>query len=287
MEDVIFAGSKKAQAMNFAEVTLTFDNSEKRVSLPHKIISVTRRLTRGKQSNEYFINGDQARLKDIREITMESGMSKGSLAIISQGTISDIAQASPEERRKIFEDAAGVSQYKQRKKEALSKLEKTNESLEKLQSIVKELEKQVKPLERQAEKAKIYLEKTKSLKGVEIGLIVGDVKFFREKLALLNSELDGVNETRQDFENQINLISDSLESKTSYKLNLENEILILENKFRSVTEKLYKLDVQDSKDNQRRQMIIDGDVKVSTEIQISALKEQIIEFKTKILKYKN
>ena len=122
MEDVIFAGSKTEKEMNRAEVTLTFDNRDRAVSIDQDFFTISRVLNRGKSENEYYINGELARLKDIKEISMESGISKSSLAIIGQGTISDIAEATPERRREIFEEASGTSMYRVRKIEAQRKL---------------------------------------------------------------------------------------------------------------------------------------------------------------------
>lgn len=107
MEDVIFAGSKTEKEMNRAEVILTFDNRDRVANIPHDFFTISRVLNRGKGSNEYYINGEVARQKDIKEIAMQSGISKSSLAIIGQGTISDIAEATPERRREIFEEASG------------------------------------------------------------------------------------------------------------------------------------------------------------------------------------
>ncbi|CAM9108370.1 AAA family ATPase [Mycoplasma marinum] len=287
MEDVIFAGSKTVKAMNQAEVTLTFDNSEGKVSIPHKKISITRRLKRGKGGNQYFINGELARLRDIKEIAMETGMSKSSLAIISQGTISDIAQATPEERRGIFEEAAGISKYKSRKKEAMKKLDNTTEALEKVQTVVYELERQLKPLRKQADKAKLYLEKTAELKDVEIGLIVEDVKFYNAELEVLNDKLVDVIETKEDLESRIRTSEDEVEQKTSYKLNLENEVLKLNTRFQEVSESIRDLELKDSINAQRRQMIIDGQVSSSATAKTDAMKEQLEEMSMKLLQYKS
>ncbi len=286
MEDIIFAGSKTVPAMNFAEVTLTFDNSEGRVSLPHKKISITRKLTRGKGGNQYFINGDIARLRDIKEIAMETGMSKSSLAIISQGTISDIAQATPEERRAIFEEAAGISKYKSRKKEAIKKLDNTTEALEKIQTVVYELERQLKPLKKQAEKAELYLQKTGELKDVEVGLIVEDVTYFREQLEELNEKLVDVIDTKEDLEMRISNSEKDVEQKTAYKLNLENEVLNLNTRFQEVSESIRDLELKDSITSQRRQMIIDGQVTSSEAAKTEAMKEQLEELSTKLAQYK-
>ncbi|WP_261368941.1 AAA family ATPase [Mycoplasma struthionis] len=174
MEDVIFAGSKTEKEMDRAEVTLTFDNHDRSCSLPYDVFTISRVLYRGKGSNEYYINGELARQKDIKEIALESGISKSSLAIISQGKISDIAEDDVNKRRKILDDAAGTSMHRTRKEEAQRKLDKTQEALDKINVLVEELEKQLAPLERKANKARIYLEKFEQLKEVEISLLVHD-----------------------------------------------------------------------------------------------------------------
>ncbi|UWV77892.1 AAA family ATPase [Mycoplasmopsis cynos] len=123
MEDVIFAGSKTVQPMNKEQVSLTFDNKDRISSIDADFITISRVLERGKGINDYFINGEKARHKDIKALAMETGIGKSSLAIISQGTVSDIAQSSDDDRRLIFEEATGVSKYKFRKIEATRKLE--------------------------------------------------------------------------------------------------------------------------------------------------------------------
>ncbi|MGZ9413455.1 AAA family ATPase [Mycoplasma sp. Z386] len=282
MEDVIFAGSKTVKELDKAEVILTFDNSDKAVSVPHDIFTISRVLHRGKGGNEYYINGELARFKDIKEIAMESGISKSSLAIISQGTISDIAEASPEHRRGIIEEAAGTSKYKARKVEALRKLETTEEALDKVRTIIAELEKRLIPLKKQAEKAKIFIEKSAELKSVEVGLLVEDLKFFTDKMGFLKQELTNIMEKRDDLESKLSLYSTTINENTNQKLKLETEADQLQNDLTKVENEIHQLELRQSKITQRRQDIINGDIKATPEEQIASLKEEIAEIHARI-----
>ncbi|MCK5806839.1 MAG: AAA family ATPase [Mycoplasmataceae bacterium] len=284
-DDIIFSGSKTVPAMNKAEVTLTFDNSEGRISIPHKKFTISRVVERGVSGNKYYINGQPARLKEIKEVAMESGIGKSSLAIISQGTISDIAEATPEQRRGIFEEAAGISKYKTRKKEALRKLERTSEALDKVKTVVYELEKQLAPLKRQSDKAKIYLSKKDELRDVELGLIAEDAKFFSSKLNELKTELDEVLSTKEDLNNRINVSDNELEEKTSHKLSLENQVHMLNEKFQDVSDKLRTVELSSSQASQRRQMVIDGQIKNSSADRLTVMKEELQELSNKVSKY--
>lgn len=286
MEDVIFAGSKKEKALEKAEVILTFDNSKGIPSIPQKKFTISRVLKRGKGSNEYFINGELARHKDIKEIAMESGISKSSLAIISQGTISNIAEASPEERRGVFEEAAGTSKYKARKIETLRKLEKTDEALEKVAAVVFELEKQIKPYKKQAEKARIFLEKTSELKKIEVSLLVNDLQFFGSQLKELQKDLQGVEETKKDLNSRIQTIDFSLEKSISFKKNVEKELQNLNLELEEINEKIKTIEINNSKMLQRREMLISGEIEATSEEKLAAMKTQIEDLNSKINAYK-
>ncbi|NQZ66113.1 MAG: AAA family ATPase [Mycoplasmatales bacterium] len=285
VDDIIFSGSKTVTAMKKAFVSLTFDNSDGKVSIPHKIFTITRMVERGVSGNKYFINGDAAKLKDIKEVAMESGIGKSSLAIISQGTIQDIAQATPESRRGIFEEAAGISKYKSRKKEALRKLDKTSDALDKIKTVTRELERQLIPLKKQADKAKIYLEKKAELKDVEIGLIANDAKFFSAQLEKLNSSLEDVINTKEDLNERISYTERELEEKTSHKLQLENDVLKLNQKFENLSERLNALNVSKTRESQRRQMMIDGQIKSSSTERIRAMKDELSTLSKQISQY--
>ena len=143
MTDVIFSGSENRKAQNMAEVTLVFNNDKRYLNSDLDEIEVTRRIYNTDQDAEYLINRNQVRLKDVIDLILDSGLGKDSLSMISQGNISSFAEAKPHERRAIFEEAAGVSKYKKRKIESLSRLERTKENLDRTFDILNELEKQV------------------------------------------------------------------------------------------------------------------------------------------------
>ncbi len=286
MEDIIFAGSRTEKEQSKCEVTLTFDNSEGKLSIPHKIFTISRVLERGKSGNTYYINDQIARYRDIREIALESGISKSSLAIISQGTVSDIAQATPEQRRGILEDAAGTSKYKSKKIEALRKLEKTQESLEKINTVVLELKKQLQPLEKQAAKAEIYLAKSKELKEVEVGLLVHDLSDFNLKLDSLRAELIGVQETKEDLESRIKDQEISIEQNLDYKVNLEKEIRELNADLEKINESLYNLEVRFKNEEQKRELIISGQIQVANSEKINAMESQLEIYSSEVQHFK-
>ena len=150
MTDVIFSGSKSRNQMNCATVTLVFDNSDKYLPLDYSEVSITRRVYRD-GTNEYLINNEKCRLKDVTDILLDTGIAKESFNIISQGKVEEIISNKPLDRRTIFEEAAGVLKYKKRKEEAKRKLDRTNENMSRVNDIISELEQQVEPLKNQKE----------------------------------------------------------------------------------------------------------------------------------------
>ena len=282
MDDVIFSGSKTEKPMDKSVVTLTFDNSDGEVSIPHKIFTISRVLERGKGNNTYFINDQVVRFKDIRDIAYESGISKSSLAIISQGTVSDIAQATPEQRRGIIEDAAGTSKYKSKKVEALRKLEKTTETLDKVNTVVEELEKQLKPLEKQSEKAQIYIAKSNELKEVEVALLVNDLLHYKERVEILKNEIDGFQETKEDLEQKIQIDEQKLNDNLEYKKNLDEEVIELSKELDQINEKLQALEIQFKNEEMRREMIISGQISTASHERINALKKELESLSSQI-----
>ncbi|WP_033161132.1 AAA family ATPase [[Mycoplasma] collis] len=286
MEDVIFAGSKTVRELNKAEVILTFDNRDKAVSIPHDFFTISRVLHRGKAGNEYYINGELARYRDIKEIAMESGISKSSLAIISQGTISDIAEASPEHRRAIIEEAAGTSIYKTRKNEALKKLESTDEALDKIRLIINEIEKRLSSLEKQATKAKLFIEKNDALKSIEVGLLAEDLIFYNAKIKQLVEDLEKAKEIKQELELERELINSNFKQTSDSKLTLELETEKLETKLRQITNELHSLEIRQTKINQRRQDIIDGLIETTPQEQAQNIQSEINQSNIKIKEYR-
>lgn len=174
MEDVIFAGSDSRKALNFAEVTLILNNEDEQMAIPYTEISVTRRVYRSGES-EYLLNKQQCRLKDITDLFIDSGLGKEAFSIISQGRVDEILNSRPEDRRLIFEEAAGVLKYKQRKKKAQFKLIETDENLHRVLDILHELNNRLEPLQIQASQATDYLQMSAELKDAEIAITVYDL----------------------------------------------------------------------------------------------------------------
>src|SRR5574344_1693484 len=181
MTDVIFSGSKSRNNLNVASVALIFDNSDNYLKVPYTEVSIKRRVYRTGE-NEYFLNGEKCRLKDITDLFMDSGIGKESFNIISQGEVQKILSNSPYDRRVIFEEAAGVLKYKKRKEEAIRKLDRTHNNLDRVNDIINELEIQVEPLKEQSEKATEYLENKKGLDNYEVALLAYDIENYNQQL---------------------------------------------------------------------------------------------------------
>ncbi|MBV9079614.1 MAG: AAA family ATPase, partial [Elusimicrobia bacterium] len=167
MMDVVFNGSGSRPPQNMAEVTLTFDNTDKRLPIDFTEVSVSRRLFRSGES-EYFINRTQCRLRDVKELFLDTGMGEDGYSSLEQGKVEWILQAKPEERRELFEEAAGVSKYRARREEALRKLERVEIDLSRLADIVSVTQDQIRKLENAVSKAKTYQRVREELKNLEI-----------------------------------------------------------------------------------------------------------------------
>lgn len=187
MEDVIFSGSGKRKAIGMAEVTLTIDNSTGELPLEFNEVTVTRRAYRSGEG-EYLINGKTCRLKDIYNLFVDSGITSDSFAMVGQGRIHEIVSMKPEERRCLIEEAAGIIRYRNRKREAMRKLDNTQRNLERVGDIIGELAQRIGPLEEQAQKARSCQEMTETADELEIGLITQVLGECREKLAAVQSE---------------------------------------------------------------------------------------------------
>lgn len=181
MSDVIFSGSKSRNPLNVASVELIFDNSDHYLSVPYTEISIKRRVYRSGE-NEYYLNNEKCRLKDINNLLIDSGMGKESFNIISQGEVERILSNSAIDRRVIFEEAAGILKYKKRKEEALRKLDRTHNNVDRVNDIIGELETQIGPLKEQSEKASEYLENKKGLDQYEVALLAYDIENYNQKL---------------------------------------------------------------------------------------------------------
>ena len=187
MEDVIFSGTEARKPVGFAAVTLTIDNEQGELASEDREVSVTRRLFRSGES-EYQINGKNVRLKDINELFMDTGLGRDGYSIIGQGRIAEIVGAKSNERRDIFEEAAGISKFRYKKQEAERRLHAAQENLVRLTDIVSELEGRVEPLRIQSGKAEKFLELAQQRKSLEISVWVNRLDTLREKLDALSEE---------------------------------------------------------------------------------------------------
>ena len=224
MTDVIFSGSKSRRPMNVATVNLIFDNSDKYLNSPYEEVSIKRRVYKD-GTNEYLINNEKCRLKDVTDLLMDSGIAKESFNIISQGKIEEIISSKPSERRVIFEEAAGVLKYKTRKKEALRKLERTHDNMNRVNDIISELDNRVSPLREQKEKAIIYKEKKEKLEKIEVAVITNDItnlnfkyQMNKQKIEELNKEIMSISTTNNNSEVEIEEYKVEL-NKLNLKLN--------------------------------------------------------------------
>ena len=218
MEDVIFSGSESRKALNFAEVTLVLDNEDERIAIPYTEINVTRRVYRSGDS-EYLLNNQQCRLKDITDLFMDSGLGKEAFSIISQGRVDEILNSRPEDRRSIFEEAAGVLKYKLRKKKAEHKLVETDDNLNRVLDILHEIETRLEPLKIQASAAKDYERMTAELKDFDISLMVHDLQQSKTALIETTKTFQSLTATEQEkaqaiahLETQIRAIRSSLKA---------------------------------------------------------------------------
>lgn len=198
MEDIIFQGSDTRKPLNVAEVTLVLDNQDQTLALDYQEVSVTRRVYRSGDS-EFYINKQLCRLKDIVDLFMDSGLGREAFSIISQGKVEEILSSKAEERRTIFEEAAGVLKYKQRKKKSEYKLEETQENLDRVEDIIHEIQQQIDPLEQQAETAKKYIDLKENLKQKEITLLITEIEELHNQWQRVLSELE------KEKENEISL----------------------------------------------------------------------------------
>lgn len=229
MSDIIFSGSKSRSALNVATVELIFDNSDKYINLNYDEISIKRKAYRTGE-NEYFLNGERVRLKDITDMLLDTGIGKSSFNIIGQGEVDKILSGSSISAREIVEEAAGVVKYKKRKEEAVKKLDKTNINLDRVEDIIRELSMRVEPLKAQSDKAKKYKENKDALEEIEIALLAYDIYDLSENKKTLEDK-----KKKMEEELAIDAAShskgDTLLTKYNSKIDeLNNKLSLLNNK---------------------------------------------------------
>ena len=251
MEDIIFAGTETRKPVSFASVSLTIDNSDKKLDIDYSEVTVTRRVFRSGES-EYLLNGNACRLKDINELFYDTGIGKEGYSIIGQGQIDKILSGKAEERRELFDEAAGIVKFKKRKNETQKSLDNESQNLIRINDILAELEKQVGPLARQSDKAKEYLRLKEYLKKYEVNLFLLEESSTKGELTEVTGNLDIVNEELEKAGNRLEEIKSVYDEK-------DNE----------VSELTARIDELTAKKNQAE---ID---KNRLESQIEILKEQI------------
>lgn len=284
MSDVIFSGSKSRNSLNVASVTLTFDNTDHYLNVPYDEVAVKRRVYRTGE-NEYFINGEKCRLKDITDLFLDSGIGKESFNIISQGEVQKILSNSPLDRRSIFEEAAGVLKYKKRKEEALRKLDRTHDNLDRVEDIIAELEVQVGPLKEQSIRAKEYLEAKKNLEDIEVALTVYEIDFINEKYQLAKKKMEELNNSKLTLEgqnsdartDQLKLDLLKLEETLSDCNRLLLEQTRTEEKLRGEKNMLKERSKYDAKDDRVHDQIASlKEAKLKVETEVALLQEQVL-----------
>ncbi len=217
MQDVIFAGTQNRKPVSFAYVAITLDNADHALPLDYREITVARRVYRSGES-EYLLNGNSCRLKDIHELFYDTGIGKEGYSIIGQGQIDRILSGKPEDRRELFDEAAGIVKFKRRKQQTLKKLENEQQNMVRITDILTELERQTGPLARQSEQARIYLKKRDELKNAEMGLFVQELERIHgesaeaaEKLEIARHQLEEVNAQEEASRSQSDALNASLE----------------------------------------------------------------------------
>ncbi len=247
MQDVIFAGTENRKPLSYAYVAITLDNADHQLAIDYEEVTIARRVYRSGES-EYLINGSVCRLKEVTELFYDTGIGKEGYSIIGQGQIDRILSGKPEERRELFDEAAGIVKYKKRKSTAQKKLESEQENLVRVNDILAELERQVGPLEKQSEKAKTYLKKKEELKEYDVNMFLLETariaiqkKEVDEKYAIADNELAETNASYEkikseyeslgqgitELEEQINSIRETISSSSVMKEKLESQIHIL------------------------------------------------------------
>lgn len=229
MEDIIFAGTEARKPVGFAYVSITFDNKDHALPVDYDEVTVTRKVFRSGES-EYQLNGHSCRLKDISELFYDTGIGKEGYSIIGQGQIDKILSGKPEERRELFDEAAGIVKFKRRKAAAQKKLDNERANLVRVNDILLELEKQVGPLERQSEKAREYLKLKEELKTLDVNAFLletdklkNDLKVLEDKLSIADNDLNQARkeyeDTKSDYEkaeDELNKVNESIEAENAH-----------------------------------------------------------------------
>ena len=255
MQDVIFSGTEMRKPLSYAYVAITLDNSDHQLAIDYDEVTVSRRIYRSGES-EYMINGTACRLRDVNELFYDTGIGKEGYSIIGQGQIDAILSGKPEERRELFDEAAGIVKFKRRKIASEKKLDEERQNLVRVNDILSELEKQRGPLEKQSEKAKIYLKKKEELKTLDVNMFLLENNRIKEQL--------------EQVEGNYKIASDDLEHTNTQYENIKEE-------YDSIAVKLEQLELQI--EEERKTVNDTGLIRGKLEGEINVLKEQIHSIK--------
>lgn len=272
MQDVIFSGTETRKPLGFAYVAITLDNSDHKLPIDYQEVTIARRLYRSGES-EYLLNGTSCRLKDVNELFYDTGIGKEGYSIIGQGQIDKILSGKPEERRELFDEAAGIVKFKRRKNTAIKKLEEEQQNLTRVNDILSELTRQLAPLEKQAETAKVYLKKKEALKQLDIQMFLVEMARIREQLKAVEekyeiaqsdleetcksfdvtkTEYENLEKELETLEEEIQKSREQSTQKTLEKQNLENQIHLLQEQIHSAK--------QNETQYQERTLALEGDI---------------------------
>ena len=237
MEDIIFGGSDSRKPVNFSEVSLTLDNEDHSLDMEYAEVTVTRRLYRSGES-DYFINNQSCRLKDITQLFMDTGLGKEAYSIIGQGKIEEILSSRSEDRRGVFEEAAGIVKYKTRKKESQKKLDETEQNLLRIQDLISELAGQIEPLENQAAKARKYKQLAEALKEINIQTYVYDIEKTHQDWTEMENVKKGFTDELVDLQAMVSQIDAAIEGKRWSANQLEKELEELQQQLIEISEEV-------------------------------------------------
>lgn len=272
MEDVIFSGTQARKKVGFAEVSMYLDNSDGTLPVDYNEVIVTRRMYRSGESN-YLINGTECRLKDIQAIFMDTGLGKDGYSIISQGKIDEILSNKSEERRHIFEEAAGIVKYRTRKEEATRKLTNTETTLQRVSDILSEIENTIEPLEQKANTAKKYLNLRDELKLLDVKIFISSIENNSSDMKKIDDMLETL---QKDIDTQENLSKESENKKNE----LKEKIQVLSNRIDELREKYFQVENEKERLNSKISLL-DANIN-SSNANSERLAKEIIEDQEKI-----
>ena len=273
-EDVIFAGTQARKSLGFAEVSIVIDNQDGKLPVEYTEVTVTRKLYRSGETG-YFINKTPCRLKDILELFMDTGIGKDGYSIIGQGKIDEILSNKSEDRRHIFEEAAGIVKYRTRKQESEKKLEQTKLNLLRINDILSEIEANIEPLKLQADKAKQFLDLREELKSIEVGLFVHNINTYKEKLEQLIKDMDVFNSQKELEDTKMENLQSNKENLRQTLDDITSQIEQMQNLGFESTNKIEKINSEIGINKERIQNNKNNKERLNTEIE--EVKNIIIE----------